>query len=123
MSQAHYIRCLVASSSAQHARDYCTGAIVRWFVRNGGSVPLCKVSLDYWLEFADEDPDMEPLKLEWIYDAGVRMCLVHHWPAELCADWPHRYEDTSQGRLLPNPRRTLDERDLDPVDLATGRPT
>lgn len=83
MSQAHN-RC---GSHRSMPQDECAGAICRWTCQNGNQITLCKVSLDYWCEFADDDEDLEPTKIEWIWDAGTRMCWVHNWPAVLCEGW------------------------------------
>jgi hypothetical protein len=45
----------------------CLGAVVIYHVSNGNAIPLCFKSLDYWLDFADEDEDLEPVRLQWMY--------------------------------------------------------
>lgn len=84
MSQAHYTRCgWLAYKDAEHgeAVAYVTNHV-------GRVVPVCVGCLNSWLNFVDNTyPRLEPIALEWVYDAGTRQCPLHHWPDVLCADW------------------------------------
>lgn len=41
----------------------CEGVSAFWTYYDGVTVGLCLKSLNYWLDFADEDPDLEPMGL------------------------------------------------------------
>lgn len=105
MSQAHYRCGSHRNSYVNGAPAHCDGAVVRWVCQNDNVITLCKLSFDFWLGFADDDPDLEPKSFTWLWDAGVRFCAIHRWPADLCSDWTHN-------------RRTLEGLGLRPVDLA-----
>lgn len=45
----------------------CAGAFARYTAMPSGNVVvICKETLDYWLDFADDDPDIEPARLEFL---------------------------------------------------------
>ena len=96
MSQAHYSQC------RESLGTYACGtvAVARVTAPNGRVRLLCKRHLDSALDSADRR-DLEPKKIEWTYDAGGRICLLHRWPAVLCYDWSHH-------DVLERLRRTLD---------------
>jgi hypothetical protein len=112
MSQAHYARC---------DSDICTQAAVARLVyfRPEASILACREHLDMILDnYADEGKffrhvasgpewfSAEPRRIEWVYDAGTRVCGVHLWPEILCADWPREEHRASMERIR---RRTLEQ--------------
>lgn len=44
----------------------CGDAFAVWLPRwNDAQLSLCKKCLDYWLDNADDDPDLEPKEIRW----------------------------------------------------------
>ncbi len=41
-------------------------AVVLWACRSGHVEALCQRHLDGWLDNADDDTDMEPVRIEWV---------------------------------------------------------
>lgn len=80
MSQAHYLRCYHCPAPAIAVMRSPVGT--DWLV--------CVDELNSVLDICDVRPHMEPLAIEWVYDAGIPHCGIHHWPAELCEGWSHR---------------------------------
>lgn len=67
----------------------CTGVpVARYhFQPSGNVVEMCAYALNLCLDFADDEPDLEPAKLEWIYGPGSwGICTRHEWPSVLCRD-------------------------------------
>lgn len=88
MSQAHYTTCRSADW-----RGECGAAAVAlvWLAPSVVS-PRCVEHLNDLLDFRDMTRLPEPLKIEWVWDAGTRTCLLHHWPDVLCAGWTDEHK-------------------------------
>lgn len=88
MSQAHYQGCTWGAVWALHVPTAAV-AEVTW-ERSHVTWDLCRDCLNDQLDKADDGIVFEPSKIEWVYDAGIPHCGIHHWPAELCEGWSHR---------------------------------
>jgi hypothetical protein len=116
MSQAHYVRCgWSAYKGAEHGI-----AVANVTDHAHRVVPVCVGCLDTWLDFIDNTyPRLEPLRIEWVYDAGTRTCPLHHWPDVVCADWGAEHAAMLRAMWPAPPERTLVRRGLEPYgDLA-----
>lgn len=96
MSQAHYF-----GTCSWFVDPYaCTDDVVALLHvpmgRGSPMRPVCKTHLDVWLDWSDGDllgpMEPEPLKIDWVWDAGTRICLLHHWPDVLCAGWTDEHK-------------------------------
>lgn len=54
--------------------------VALWTTRSGHTLRLCQLHLDYWLDVADDDPELEPAELVFAVEEGCD-CLDH---CEIC---------------------------------------
>jgi hypothetical protein len=106
MSQAHYVLCDYVYQHQPWTAPPAVAHVRKW---TGSEVALCGPCLNEMLDWCDGRPKREPRRIEWVYDAGTRICLVHRWPEVLCADWTREEHWASMERLR---RRTLEQLNL-----------
>lgn len=105
MSQAHYVRCghmapafNVGLEYAHHVQCVDAAVVVMHMPYVlGNRFTMC---VRHMIEFFDRmdalgehDPSRhsEPTKIEWVWDAGTRECVLHQWPAVLCEGWTEEH--------------------------------
>lgn len=106
MSQAHYVRCghmtpaptwmLREIGLVGDAQCDASAVVVMHmpYFLGMDKPPMCLRHMIEFFDRRDEEEQegnpfrhAEPHRLEWVYDAGTRMCPLHHWPDVVCADW------------------------------------
>lgn len=83
-------------------------AFARWRSGGGGwDGPVCKAHLDFWLDGADEDPALEPERLEFLVSltaAERRRGIPHTWDvharAWVCSKCSHRWRGPGPCRCI-----------------------
>lgn len=115
MSQAHYTQCAwIKYDGVLHS-----AVLAQLTLASGTDIVVCRTCVDDLLDFADRmrtpTLDLEPRRMEWLWDAGTRMCPLHHWPDALCADWSTEHAALIRGLWSVDERRTLVKRDAAPL--------
>lgn len=107
MSQAHYVRCghttpAFSADSLSYAHDVQCSieavAVVHMPYFLSPKYPMCVKHMIQFFDKRDADEiagnpfrHSEPTRLEWVWDAGTRECVLHGWPAVLCEGWTEEH--------------------------------
>lgn len=136
MSQAHYVRCGHMTPSPDSNRFenrdiLCsTPAVVimhmPYFL--GNELPACLKHMTKFFDHLDDEEQKgnpfrheEPTRLVWVYDAGTRVCPLHHWPDVVCADWGREHAAMIRQLRWTAPGLTLVKPPVpDPRSLSRG---